>query len=139
MPFIKNKFGVWINTIRTLPHKRYVAALIRIRDQIKGGSKLELDDSDELGNKHTECSWGLCSASKKQWPNEDDRLFPRDHPLSILHRTKGQDCPMDEQKDRKDGPGGCFFSCRIFQNQNNLPSREEAIRLYEIQIKKAKN
>ena len=138
MPFIRNQNGIMINTIRKLPQNRYLAALIRIKDQIINGSRLKYDDSDAIGDKHTEASWGLCSGSKHQWPDKEDRLFPRDYPLAILHRTSGQSCPMDMQPDRKYGPDGCFYFCRIFQQLNNLPTREEAIQLYEIQIEKIK-
>jgi hypothetical protein len=116
-----------------LPWKRYLAALIRIRDQIKNGSKLELDDSDEPGDRHTHASWGLCSGSTEQWPDQEDRLFTRDYPLAILHQGKGQLCPFD--KTTKNNPDGCFFRCRIFQHLKDLPSREEALRLYESRIK----
>ena len=139
MPFIRNKNGIKINTLRSLPQVRYIAALVRIKEQIKNGSELEAEDSDTIGDKYTHCNWGLCSGSVTQWPDKEDRLFPRDYPLAILHRTKGQDCPMDEKKGRKYGPDGCFYSCRVFQHPNNPPTREEAIELYDIQIKKVTN
>jgi hypothetical protein len=137
MPFITNENGITINTIRRLPQNRYLAALHRILAQIKNGSKLNAVDSTQIGNKYTHCSWGLCSTSKEQWPDKEDRLFPQDQPLAILSQDKGQFCPFDQHQTRQSGPDGCFYHCRIFQNPNNRISREEAIRLYEIQIEKA--
>lgn len=135
--FRTNYNKIQISIYLTLPWKRYLAVLKRIRNQIKNGSKLELESSTYLGNKYIHSSWGLCSGSTEQWPDKEDRLFPRSSPLAILHQEKGQVCPFDKRLDNHPyAPDGCFNHCRIFQHLDNLPTREEALELYESRIQK---
>lgn len=121
-----------------LPWKRYVAALKRIRDQIQQGSTLNYYDNTTIGAKETHCSWGLCSAKKKQWPDPEDHLWPdqfiKYSRVAPKYLQREQMCPFDT---REEGiPLGCFYKCRIFQSKVP-PTREEALELYQIEIKRA--
>lgn len=117
-----------------LSHDRYIIALKRIREQIKNRSKLQYEDSDSIGDKYTTCSWGMCSMYKEQWPDKEDRIRTFNSGLiDAKQQDTNQNCPMDSKQEG--AIWGCFYRCRIFQNLGKLPSREEAIRLYDITIK----
>lgn len=132
-----------------LSNERYLAFLKRVKAQIENGLKLEYIDSTDIGNKYTHCSWGQCSCSRVQWPDKEDYLFKRDYEeteyqkeigiespksnISIKYHKENQLCPFDKRE--SGSPDGCFYHCRIFQN--NLSSREEALQLYDIRIEKS--
>jgi hypothetical protein len=147
-------------TKHNLPHERYIAALERIKGQIESGLKLALDDSDEIGSKHTHASWGLCSGSAEQWPDAEDHLWPDQFKdegrVAPLYRENYQFCPMDTRPFHTKPPSemdlaqGCFYTCRLFNPGNRpagkgqprdvfpSPTREEAVKLYQITITRAK-
>jgi len=117
-----------------LSHDRYIIALKRIREQIVNKSKLKYEDSDSIGDKYTTCSWGMCSMYKEQWPDKEDRIRTFNSGLvDTKQQDTNQNCPMDSKQEGE--VWGCFYRCRVFQNLGKLPSREEAIRLYDITIK----
>jgi len=144
-----------------LPHERYVAALERIKAQIEAGLKLELDNSDVTGDKHTEATWGLCSGSAEQWPDAEDHLWPdqftNEGRVAPLYREDHQFCPMDTRPFHTKPPSeldlmqGCFYTCRLFNPNKGYkkqkgvttdvfdkPNREEAVKLYQITITRAR-
>ncbi len=136
-----------------LSHKSYVAVLERQLERIQADVPLQMEDSTEIGNKYTECSWGLCSDSKEVWPDPQDHIWPDEfikHGRSApLYRDKGQLCPFDNQDKIRDAtpkgePSGCFYRCMIFKpgklngKRQTVPSRERAEELYQIRIKNAK-
>jgi hypothetical protein len=125
--------------MQKLSKERYIAALKRIRNQILGGSKLEYEDSEVVGDKYITCSWGLCSNSQKQYPDKQDWFRPKplfDGRISALDNPEFSHCPMDSEQESKE-TYGCFYRCRIFgAKKKDLPSREEAVRLYDITIAK---
>lgn len=104
----------------------YLAALKRLRDLIATGLKLESDDDDTPGCKHTECSWGLCNHSREAWPDREDLLFGR----SPKYRQGHQCCPLSRNQTESTG---CFYSCRIFKGHKI--SRSDAVKLYNEVIK----
>lgn len=125
---------------------RYQDALRRFRQRIVDGTDLETDDSDEIGNKHTHSSWGLCDDSEEMYPDANDHIFPADfltrgrltpRPVAEADRR----CPMDRNNPSKlerqigiVGRFGCFYRCRIFRPRprgSAPPTREEAIKLYD--------
>jgi hypothetical protein len=117
-----------------LSNDRYIAALERIKKQIENGSDLISEDSNDIGNKYTSCTWGLCSRYREQWPDEEDWLSEyNDKIVNSRYQDNGQHCPMDKDQDENSMAFGCFYRCRVFQD--GLRDREEAIKLYEITIK----
>ena len=121
-----------------LTHDRYIIALKRIREQIKNGSKLKYKDSNVIGDKYITCSWGLCSMYKKQWPDKEDILRTySDRRVETKQQDDEQNCPMDSNQTGE--VLGCFYRCRVFQHRNNLPLRDEALKLYDITIRNKDN
>jgi len=120
-----------------LPKGRFIAALLRIRAQIKRGLKFEKYDSDEPGAKSTHCSWGLCSENEEQWPNAEDHLWPdkfREHKrVAPKYREDTDECPFAMPRDTAPGCG-CFYRCRVFQKKYKTPNREQAVELYTATI-----
>lgn len=119
--------------------ERYLAALYRQRDRIVADLKFDADDSDEIGNKYTHASWGLCSKDREAWPDAEDHLWPEQFEqhgrVAPKYRHAHQTCPMQ----RKGGNHGCFYSCRIFKGgEINPRTRQHAIALYEKQIGKVR-
>lgn len=120
---------------------------------------LDLDDSNEIGNKYTSGSWGLCSCSDvKAYPDINDHVFPNRLVddmakgygvlLSPRDPPEGATCPMDRGLQKPDpfnhGHSGCFYRCRLFKPVKGTlppgervarpPTREEALALYDVLI-----
>jgi hypothetical protein len=115
-----------------MTQERYVAALKRQRARIADGLEFTAVDSDQTGNKFTHASWGLCSNDKEAWPDAQDHLWPDKFAergrVAPKYRNPKQLCPMQ----KKGGPNGCFYSCRIFKHREiNQNKREESIALYD--------
>lgn len=120
--------------------ERYLAALYRQRDRIIAGAAFEAVDSDVIGDKYTHASWGLCSDDAEAWPDAEDHLWPEQFVangrVAPKYRSQHQVCPMQ----RKSGPSGCFYSCRIFKGDEITASkRTKAVELYEQAIAKARS
>ncbi len=109
---------------------RYQDALRRLAMRISAGEELRYEDSNETGNKHTICSWGLCSNDPEQWPDADDHIWPdqftEEGRIAPRYLRPEQTCPM-KGTGRKGH--GCFYSCKVFQG--NPPSRLEAMDLVD--------
>jgi hypothetical protein len=123
-----------------LTDERYAAALQRIRGLIAGGVKLDAVDSTTVGDKYTECTWGLCSSQKAAWPDPEDHLWPDQFKergrVAPKYRTKTHKCPMDKRVVGEDDMGnGCFYTCKVFQ-KGPTPSRDQALELYDREIAK---
>jgi hypothetical protein len=101
--------------------ERYLAALIRIKTLICKGVKLDADNSDYMGDKHNECTWGLCNDTKSAWPDAEDHLWPDqfiEHGrVAPLYTQAHQWCPLDKRMtdDAPESMNGCFYTCRVFQ------------------------
>lgn len=111
---------------------RYLAALKRMRDLIAAGKALLAIDDETPGNKSTECSWGLCSREQVAWPDAEDHLWPDQFlkgRIAPKYRNDPHSCPFSKGNKTT----GCFYDCRIFQARRpaNLPTRAEALRLYD--------
>lgn len=131
-----------------LSDDRYLAALKRIRAHIAAGSSFTSDDDDTIGNKHTECSWGLCSDRKEDWPDSEDHLWPdqfvKQGRVAPLYRKKHQLCPFDRRMTASPGTvssidmmQGCFYTCRIFRPKKDpRMTREQALALYDQAIER---
>lgn len=110
------------NRPQKLPWPRYLLALRRFRAMIADGAvALTGFDCNATGQKSTEVSWGLCSTSRKQWPDAEDHIWPhsfrtegRSAPLS---QDDHQLCPFDSQEGVDDGrTWGCFYRCAFFHD-----------------------
>jgi len=119
-----------------LSDDRYLAALKRFLAKIEAGTGLRGYDCPDEGVKATECSWGLCSLAKEDWPDASDHLWPEDFPERVAPKylEEHQTCPLDWRK--RAGINGCYYTCRFFQGKDRL-TREEAIELYRAAILRA--
>lgn len=122
---------------------RYQDALRRQRVRLPT-LPLVAEDCTDIGNKHTECSWGMCSQDPELWPSPDDHIWPE----SFLQDGRsapryGRDlCPLDSRYVVESGrmvvakktDNGCFYTCRVFQKHLRTPGREEAQQLYDAAI-----
>jgi hypothetical protein len=134
-----------------MPWNTYLAVLCNLRDEIKNGAALSYWDSEAIGDKDNECTWGLCTKSKDVYPDPDMHVWPWQFEAQGRHAPKyrqaGQHCPMchDWQdqafgKPKWEAQGtGCFYSCRLFTpNYEGQPSRERAIALIDQCIQQVK-
>lgn len=138
-----------------MPDDRYLAALKRFRTQIAEGLELEYLDSTAMGDKDTNCSWGLCSDRKESWPDATDHVwldgFIERGRVAPRRLQRWQLCPMDSEADEQGrkapkSPLGCHARCRIFKGRNDvysgprgrklprLPSRQEVLSAYDAAI-----
>lgn len=132
-----------VNPLRQLPPARYLLALKRIRALIAAGEPLVTADSNEIGNKYTHCSWGLCTEDKVIWPDKEDHTWPEDFVsygrVAPLSTDECHSCPFDWRGPGKAGEfrNGCFYTCKVFRasKKHPLPNRDEALRLYDERIK----
>lgn len=140
-----------------LSDERFLAALERMRTRIAEGEKLGAEDLTAIGNKYTYCTWGMCTGDPEFWPKED-RMFPNQEPIATDYRVgssgkvvpilrvspkyqdRGQFCPFDRRPSTKEPEAvqglsiGCFYRCMIFSPKGDKPSREDAIKLYDVSI-----
>jgi hypothetical protein len=131
-------------TQRIMSPGQHLMTLRIQRELIAGGSKLWWDDDNTIGNKHTECSWGLCSCNKMIYPLAEMHIWPdqfeKDDRVAPIDRGPDQKCPFDNGETPKQFIScGCFYRCMIFQSKkkglNRMP-REKALELYDEEIKK---
>lgn len=121
-----------------LPTHRYLAALIRLRDQIQADSELHADPGDDYpGNRSPkDCNWGLCSRSAVQRSDAEDHIWRRSFltrgRVAPLPLQNGHRCPLDTRlgETASQTGNGCFHSCRVFQRQLETPDRETTLRYY---------
>lgn len=129
--------AVKVNT-SPLPLTEYIATLKRLRDLIAAGRKLDYDDDTTIGAKHMYCTWGLCDDTKDVWPDPQFYTWP-DQPdrVAPMHRQNNHTCPF---RIAPPSANGCFWSCRIFKSRKqDLPTREQALALYNAKIKEAES
>jgi hypothetical protein len=122
--------------MRGMSNERYRMALVRLRTRIDEGLKLNADDSNQPGAKYTECTWGLCSGEKEQWPNAGDHIFPvdfMDRGRVAPERRDHQTCPMQTNSENG-SPSGCFYKCRVFSRRLETPNREQVLELFDKRI-----
>jgi len=118
-----------------MTNDRYLAAIRRVKRLIEGGLILTAHDDTTPGCHSTECSWGLCTKDKEHWPDALDYLWPENPDrVAPKYLKDGQPCPMDK---REMGGSGCFYHCRVF-SRSKTPTKDEAIKLYDLRIGEAK-
>lgn len=117
-----------------LSNAEYRSVLSRVLKQIEDGAKLVSDNCNDTGNKHTECSWGLCDPAN--YP-KNELLFGR----SEKYRNKKQLCPLDKRLHglAPMNANGCFYTCMHFQDGfgSDRGDRIKALEFYQITIGKA--
>ena len=129
-----------INKQDHLTYRQLLGVLLALRNKIADGMKCDSEDSDEVGNKHTTCTWGLCTDDQEVYNDNRMHVFPKDFdergrmtPLV----PPGPLCPM-QRVEKGSRTFGCFYQCRVFRptkSDKTPPSREEALKLYDQQIK----
>jgi hypothetical protein len=114
----------------------YLKALLRLRERIEKCNLVYFDD-DTIGSKDTQCTWGLCCASKEQWPDPEDHLWPdqfiKEGRVAPKYRKPYQVCPMDTRPvPNREAPrrNGCFYTCLFFQKGAN-PTCKDALELVD--------
>lgn len=134
--------SIQVNNVRKLTPDRVIAALQRLRARVL---RLPLDGYDDttVGNKSTECTWGLCSHAPDLWPEARDHIWPysflnegRVAPLDIPAGS----CPMQDMTRHRDG-NGCFWSCKFFSTARGqqIPSRQQYLDSIDAKIKELQN
>ena len=124
---------------------RYLLALKRIRKSIEDGCPMMHCNSDVIGDKHSECSWGLCSDDPSHWPDAEDHLWPdqfkKNGRIAPLYLKTHQACPMDRRMQAgKLDINGCFWSCRVFKRRKDAEvTKEQALALFDEAIARAGN
>lgn len=100
----------------------YKRSLDELMRRVKAGVPLKAVDSDEIGDKYTECTLGLCDRSVEK---AMDGVYRADHHV----------CPHDGRFLESDGTptgterkasSGCFFACHIFQKKGGSPKKRIA-------------
>jgi hypothetical protein len=119
----------------SMPDDRYLAALKRQRQRIADGLEFVAIDSEQIGNKFTHASWGLCSEDKEAWPDAEDHLWPDQFRergrVAPRYREENQPCPFQIAGT----PMGCFYQCRIFTYGTiGHEDRAAALDLYDQRI-----
>jgi hypothetical protein len=124
-----------------MTNAHHLQSLKNQRERIAKGEKLWWDDDTTIGNKHTECSWGLCSESKDVYPDKEMHLWPdqfEEHGRVAPRYRKGdQKCPFDRRKPEEVTMNGCFWTCRVFKWKRKKEPRitqEIALQLYDEEI-----
>lgn len=117
--------SVLINNSKYLTTEQYVGVLKRIRKTIES-EKLIRDKDDP------DCNWGMCSKRQEHYPDPELHIFPNDFDdygrMSALSCGNDVKCPM---RVSDLGGSGCFYDCRVFTRKHKVPTREEALKLYD--------
>lgn len=105
---------------------QYIQALKNLRHLVETGVKLEYFDDDTPGCKDTQCTWGLCTDSKRVWPDPDMHLWPdeflkRGRSAPKYRDEKTQVCPFENPEVRNGDQSGCFYFCRVFSPRKAGP------------------
>lgn len=101
----------------------YLRAMANLKAFVEGGAALSGFDDDTVGDKDTQCTWGLCGDNRKVYPEPTMHLWPNQFPRRIAPKyleTRHR-CPF-EDPNGKDQSSGCFYRCRFFQ-QGQRPNR----------------
>jgi len=102
--------------------KGYLEALQRLQALVLSGLPLHYENSDCIGDKYTNCTWGLCSEVKEMWPEPAMHLWPdqftKHDRIAPLYRLNHHLCPCDTRT--VGGNNGCFYTCIIFHRMERL-------------------
>lgn len=129
--------SIIINNQKVLTVEQYREVLLKLKELIEAEEPLVLEDSDEIGNKYTYSTWGMCTNSKEVYFDPHMHIFPQDFidygRVAPIDRPPGLPCPFDEPRHRLAGDAfehyGCFYRCRIFKPHKGSGkiTREEAL------------
>ena len=124
--------SIQVNSLDRLSKERTIVALQRLRKIVETEPLNGYNDTT-IGYKNTECSWGLCSDSKKLWPDAKDHVFPYDflNYGRVTTLSKGHACPMVVSSSRNGY--GCFWNCRFFQRHKS-PTQKEMLALIDAKL-----
>lgn len=115
-----------------LTDKQYLKAMISLENLVKSKTlKLQGFDDNFIGDKDTQCTWGLCGNNRDVYSDNNMHLF-KDR-CSPKYRLEHHKCPF-EDKEHKDQTNGCFYRCKFFQ-YNYRPSIKEWLVMYNETIK----
>lgn len=125
----KEEYHAFCNEENKMSKSDYVLTLKRLKEIVNTRKLAGYDDNSLLGDKSTECTWGLCSSQPELWPD------PRLHiwPYSFLNRGRVAPidlpsfdckCPFDPREEN-DGQG-CFWKCEFFRGKKR-PSKKDHI------------
>lgn len=105
-----------VNEEDHLTRAQIIAVLKNLR-VIVAREELSGFDDTTLGNKSTQCTWGLCNESKELYPAPEMHIWPFDFLLSgrvaPLRLPGPRFCPLDNRP--SDYESGCFYCCAFFQ------------------------
>ena len=95
---------------------QYLKIMNNLKAFVNSGAKLSGFDDNTIGDKDTQCTWGLCGDNVKVYPDADMHLWPKDFPKRIAPKylQNHHRCPF-ENPNAKDQISGCFYRCRFFQ------------------------
>ncbi len=125
-----------------MPDELHLKSLKLIRELIANGEELIYYDDTTPGNKHIECSWGLCTDSKEAYPDPEMHLWPdqftNNGRVAPKYRKKHQMCPFDTRNHSTVTGSGCFWTCKIFRRKFKKPeiSKEYALEVYDSLIER---
>ncbi|WP_422928595.1 hypothetical protein [Singulisphaera sp. PoT] len=97
-----------------------------VRDRIAEGVPLDYYDDTTPGDKSMACNWGQCTDH-----GHTKSMLRRGTPK---YREKHHRCPLDQVNQEEKKHSGCFWRCLVFQRPGNLPSKEQALELYDIEL-----
>jgi hypothetical protein len=131
--------SILINNKCALTKAQTLKVLKSIRTAIARGDELVLDNSEEIGAKHTHCNWGMCTNLPEHYPDPRMHKFPKDFVengnVNPLRWPTGHGCPMYTKRKTR-SHHGCFYCCRAFGGSVN---REQALALYDEAISELEN
>lgn len=128
-----------VNVLNSLSKSRFLLALKRLRKYVEK-TKFVAIDSEDVGDKYTYCSWGMCCDSPKVFPDKQDHIWPeqgvRNGKVSPIELGKGHLCPHDMRKSNND-INGCFFTCaykKYFNRRSKKADLSEALSRIDARI-----
>jgi hypothetical protein len=125
-----------------MPDDLHLKSLKLVRELIASGEELIYYDDTTVGNKHTECSWGLCTDSKVAYPDPEMHLWPdqftNSNRVAPKYRKKHQKCPFDIRDPDKITMNGCFWTCWVFQRKHRKGRilKEYVLQLFDKEIER---
>ena len=94
----------------------YMEIMENLKRFVRSGAKLSGFDDNTIGDKDTQCTWGLCGDNIKVYPKASMHLWPDKFPerLAPKYTEEHHRCPFEDPLG-KDQMSGRFYRCRFFQ------------------------
>lgn len=127
---------ILVNVLDKLPDNRVLVALKRLRKMVSNPTTtFRAVDSTAMGDKYTECDWGLCCNRPEVYPDKQDWIWPEDR-HGIRGKVEPVDvpvgaCPFDRRRNPKEITG-CFYTCafrKVFDRPAQWPKQSRAYAL----------